>query len=297
MTLHARESVRSSLDDSVYSSKDIAKAAPKYRFPNDEWRPEDAFAVVVRRADARRQRPPEPGDVLPDVGGARGPPADGPGHRQEHDRQGRVPADRGDRAALRAHARRPLERPGVGEHGRGVGDRLVGGVHVGRDGGEVALAGEAGGGRSAHRSSEHGVRTGPGRVAQVRQVLGHRDARGADVTGPLRDGRRRHARNASTRTRSWSCRRSASPTPAPTSWSSRSPTRSTRCRPTPASTSTSTSTGRVVRSWHRSARPTSSGTSGCRGSSRSARRGTSSGWRRWASAGSSGATSPNCPTI
>ena len=46
MTLHARESVRSSLDDSVYSSKDISKAAPKYRFPSDEWRPEDAFAVV-----------------------------------------------------------------------------------------------------------------------------------------------------------------------------------------------------------------------------------------------------------
>ena len=46
MTLHARESVRSSLDDSVYSSKDTAKAAPKYRFPTDEWRPEDAFAVV-----------------------------------------------------------------------------------------------------------------------------------------------------------------------------------------------------------------------------------------------------------
>ena len=47
MTLHARESVRSSLDDSVYSSKDMAKAAPKYRFPTDEWRAEDAFAVVA----------------------------------------------------------------------------------------------------------------------------------------------------------------------------------------------------------------------------------------------------------
>ena len=47
MTLHARESVRSSLDDSVYSSQDMAKAAPKYRFPTDEWRAEDAFAVVA----------------------------------------------------------------------------------------------------------------------------------------------------------------------------------------------------------------------------------------------------------
>ena len=47
MTLHARESVRDSLDDSVYSSKDMAKAAPKYRFPTDEWHAEDAFAVVA----------------------------------------------------------------------------------------------------------------------------------------------------------------------------------------------------------------------------------------------------------
>ncbi len=47
MTLHARESVRSSLEDSVYSSKDMAKAAPKYRFPTEEWRADDAFAVVA----------------------------------------------------------------------------------------------------------------------------------------------------------------------------------------------------------------------------------------------------------
>ena len=46
MTLHARDSVRSSLDDSVYASQDMAKASPKYRFPDAEWRAEDAFAVV-----------------------------------------------------------------------------------------------------------------------------------------------------------------------------------------------------------------------------------------------------------
>ena len=39
MPLHDRESVRSSLDDSVYASQDMAKAAPKYRFPTEEWRP------------------------------------------------------------------------------------------------------------------------------------------------------------------------------------------------------------------------------------------------------------------
>ncbi len=47
MTLHARETVRSGLDDVVYVSQDTAKAAPKYRFPPNEWRSEDAYAVVA----------------------------------------------------------------------------------------------------------------------------------------------------------------------------------------------------------------------------------------------------------
>ncbi len=64
----------------------------------------------LRRAAARRQRPAEPGHLLPDLGGARGPRAHGPVHEQEHDRQGRVPPDGGDRAAMRADAGRSLER-------------------------------------------------------------------------------------------------------------------------------------------------------------------------------------------
>ena len=55
----------------------------------------------ARRADARRQRPHEPGDVRVDVDGAAGRPPDRRDARQEHDRQGRVPADRGAREALR----------------------------------------------------------------------------------------------------------------------------------------------------------------------------------------------------
>ncbi|MET0147272.1 MAG: glutamate decarboxylase [Ilumatobacteraceae bacterium] len=47
MALHPRESVRSSLDDCVYAGQDLAKAAPKYRFPDTEWRAEDAYAVVA----------------------------------------------------------------------------------------------------------------------------------------------------------------------------------------------------------------------------------------------------------
>ncbi len=46
MTLHRRESVREQLEDSVFASHDLAKAAPKYRFPNEEWLPVEAFQVV-----------------------------------------------------------------------------------------------------------------------------------------------------------------------------------------------------------------------------------------------------------
>ncbi len=58
-----------------------------------------------------------------------------------------------------------------------------------------------------------------------------------------------------------------------------------------ASTSTSMSTGRVAPSWRRSAHPTSTSTSACRGSSRSRPRATSSAWPRSGSVGWSGATS------
>jgi glutamate decarboxylase len=46
VTLHDRNSIREQLDDSVYAGQDLAKAMPKYRFPDDEIRAEDAFQVV-----------------------------------------------------------------------------------------------------------------------------------------------------------------------------------------------------------------------------------------------------------
>ena len=42
-----RDFIRESLDDSVFAGQDLAKAMPKYRFPNDESRPEDAYQVVA----------------------------------------------------------------------------------------------------------------------------------------------------------------------------------------------------------------------------------------------------------
>ncbi len=46
MTVHDRNSIREQLDDSVFAGQDLSKAMPKYRFPTDEIRAEDAFQVV-----------------------------------------------------------------------------------------------------------------------------------------------------------------------------------------------------------------------------------------------------------
>jgi len=46
MTLHDRESIRDRLDDSIFAGQDLAKAMPKYKFPDHEIPSEDAFQVV-----------------------------------------------------------------------------------------------------------------------------------------------------------------------------------------------------------------------------------------------------------
>src|SRR4051794_488435 len=46
MTLHDRNSIREQLDDSVFAGQDLAKAMPKYKFPDNEIRADDAFQVV-----------------------------------------------------------------------------------------------------------------------------------------------------------------------------------------------------------------------------------------------------------
>jgi glutamate/tyrosine decarboxylase-like PLP-dependent enzyme len=52
------------------------------------------------------------------------------------------------------------------------GHRLVRGLHAGRDGGQVAVAGQAAGRRPAYGPPQHGLRSRAGGLAQVRQVLG-----------------------------------------------------------------------------------------------------------------------------
>lgn len=45
--LHERESVREQLTDEVYASRDLSVAMPKFRFPEREHDPRDAYQVVV----------------------------------------------------------------------------------------------------------------------------------------------------------------------------------------------------------------------------------------------------------
>jgi hypothetical protein len=75
-----------------------------------------------RRADARRQLAPQPRDLRHHLDGAGVREADGRVLRQEHDRQGRVPADRDDRGALHQNGVAPLSRGRRG--GRRLDDRL-----------------------------------------------------------------------------------------------------------------------------------------------------------------------------
>ncbi len=251
----------------------------------------------ARRADARRQRAAEPGDVRDDVDGAAGPDAHVRDVRQEHDRQGRVPAHRGPRDALRQHARPAVELPG-----RGGGDRHVDhGFERGRDarghGAQVALARAHAQGRQADGPAQHGDgHQRAGLLGEVLPVLGRRDAPRADGGQPVPPERRgggQALRREHDRRR-----------PDPRLDLRRQlradrgdlRARSTSCRPTPASTSRCTSTARPARSSRRSSIPTSCGTSGWPGCSRSTRPATSTGSCTRASVGWSGATRRRCPT-
>ena len=110
MPLHKRETLRDQLIDSVYADQGLKASLPATHCPERRDAARRRHAGDLRRAPARRQRAPEPGDVLPDVGGAGGPSADGPLHRQEPHRQGRVSPDGRAGAALCPHAGRPVER-------------------------------------------------------------------------------------------------------------------------------------------------------------------------------------------
>ena len=150
-----------------------------------------------RRAAARRQRPAQPGHLRDHLDGARRRAADGRVLGQEHDRQGRVPADRRARAALRQHARRPVARP---EEGGATGCSTTGSSEACMLGG-LALKWrwrqrrQAAGKPSRPAQPRHG-RQRAGVLGEVLPLLGRRSpARPRRARGHLpdrRDGRGPH---------------------------------------------------------------------------------------------------------
>ena len=133
----------------------------------------------------------EPGHVRHHVHALdRGAPDGGDG-RQEHDRQGRVSADGGDRVALREHPVRPVElaRPRAGH--RLFHHRLERGLHAGRPGAEVALArADAPGGKADRQAQPGDGHQRPGVLGEVLPLLGRGAAPGPDGGRPLPPGRR-----------------------------------------------------------------------------------------------------------
>ena len=139
----------------------------------------DRLPADPRRAAARRQRPVEPGHLRDHLDGAAGRQADGRVRRQEHDRQGRVPADGRARAALRRDPGRPVARAGPAE---AVGCSTTGSSEAAMLAG-MALkrrwAARTGAGPGAPAEPGHG-RQRAGVLGEVLPVLGGRAAAGPD---------------------------------------------------------------------------------------------------------------------
>ncbi len=256
-------SVRSRADPEEPDAR--RRVAPRGRVPDDP-----------RRAAARRQLAAQHGDVRHDVDGARGREADGRDVRQEHDRQGRVSADRRDRAALREHRRRAVPRAHRRRRHRRVDDRIQRGRDARWPGDEVEVASAPRGSRAPHRQAEHGDGLQrPGRVGEVLPLLGRRAALRATHRRPVHRGardrhgvRRREHDRRDPDPRHHLHRRVRADQGDPRS-------RRRLQRRARHSTSRSTSTPRAAGSSRRSCTPTSSGTSGSRRSSRSTCRATS----------------------
>ncbi len=215
--------------------------------------------------------------------------------QQEHDRQGRVSADRGDRESLRAHDRRSLARAGRLEDRRLLDHRIERGLHARRPGAQVAMAQAAHRRRQVVRQAEFRLRTGAGVLAQVRALLRRGDSPGsargrrarAASGGPQEILRREHDRRHPDARRDVHRRLRAGRRVGAR--------RSTTFSAKPASTSRSISTPPAAGSSRRSSSRSWNGISASRGSSRSAPRATNTGWRRLAWAGWSGATRRICP--
>ena len=218
--------------EELYPSTDPSTRVPKDRIAEDEWEPRHAHHLIrdelMVEGNSRLNLATFTQTWLePEVRRAAGRDL-----RQEPDRQGRVPADGRDRAALREHPRRPLERPRRDRRAQ-PGTSTTGSSEACMLGGMALQRAWRARRRApaADRSAQHrDGRQRAGLLAQVRALLGRRAAPRASRGRALRDERRRGREAVRREHHRRRARSSAPPSPASTSRSPRSATRSTSSR-------------------------------------------------------------------
>ena len=152
MPLHDRETIRDQFDDCVFADRDLTRPVAKYRFPEQGTLPRDAFQLVSDELLLDGNSPPKPGDVLPDLGRAPGTSSSwifaintNLMDKDEYPQSAEI-----ERRCVHMLA----DLWNAPDSANTIGGSALGylrGVHVGGSGGEVALAGEAEGGRPADR--------------------------------------------------------------------------------------------------------------------------------------------------
>ena len=203
MPLHRQVHPSDSDETDVYATRAMDATIPKHRIPRRGLTPGHSLAARRRRADARRQRPAESRNVLPDVVRRRDPQADGPQPRQEHDRQGRVSGDGRDRKPMRAYARAPMELAGRRNDDRMLDDRLERSRDARRPRAQMEVA-RSGARSSASPADKPNIVTGPVQVCwhkfaryfdvELREVPLERDRLGMTPEEVVKPRRREHDR-------------------------------------------------------------------------------------------------------
>jgi hypothetical protein len=141
MPLHERETIVDRLEDCIFAGHSLMLPIPKYRFPEDEMAPKAAFQVIsdelILDGNARQnlatfcQTWAEPELLaLMELSFNKNMM-----DKDEYPQTAEIERRCVHMLAGLWHA------PRRGQHGRRLGHRLVGGLHAGRPGGQVAVAG------------------------------------------------------------------------------------------------------------------------------------------------------------
>ena len=176
MPLHKRETVREGMLDSIYADRDLLSTLPSKDFPTREMRPDEVFQAIsdelLLDGNARQNlatfcqtwEEPEVHHLM-----------DLSIDKNLIDKDEYPQTAELERRCVQMLADL-WNAPGSSSRGGLFGHRIVGSLHAGRHGREVALAGQATGRGQVDRLPQHGLWAGAGGVAQVRPVLGRRNA-------------------------------------------------------------------------------------------------------------------------